>query len=279
MDEYRRANRSMWNERVPIHLKSEFYDLPGFLAGESSLRAFEREDLPDVAGRSLVHLQCHFGLDTLSWARLGARVTGLDFSEPAVEAAREVAQRTGLEAEFVVSDVYDALTALENRRFDIVYTGLGALCWLPDIEGWADVVRGLLAPGGTFYLPEFHPLSDILGDEDFAVERAYFQGGEPERWEGTGSYADLGADTEANVSYEWVHPLSEVIDALLRRGLVLDRFREMDYTLFPRWPFLVHDPAHGRDTYRLPADKPRVPLMYALRFRAPAASTSRDAGA
>lgn len=273
MDEYRRANRDMWDERVPIHVASRFYDLPGFLAGETSLRDFELEDLPDVAGKSLVHLQCHFGLDTLSWARRGARVTGLDFSAPAIEAARDVTARAGLEAEFVVSDVYEAREALEHRRFDIVYTGLGALCWLPDIEGWAEVVRGLVAPGGTFYLAEFHPLSDILADDEFEIERSYFQGAEPQRWDEPGSYADLASATVHNVSYEWTHPVSDVMGALLRRGLRLETFREMDYTLFPRWPFLVHDPGHGRDSYRIPEGRPRLPLMYAMRFRAPEAGS------
>ena len=168
------VNREMWDERVPIHVASELYDVEAFVAGRSSLRPFELAELPDVRGRTLVHPQCHFGEDTLSWARLGARVTGLDFSGPAVEAARELAARCELEAEFVEANVYDAAEALGGRRFDIVYTGLGALNWLPDVERWARVMASLVAPGGCLYLAEFHPFSHVFGDDDFTVEYPYF---------------------------------------------------------------------------------------------------------
>jgi SAM-dependent methyltransferase len=138
-------------------------NLPRFKAGALSLRAHEIADLGDVRDKDLVHLQCHFGKDTLSWARLGARVTGLDFSEPAVKAAVELAREIGVDARFVTADVYDATAALDGRRFDIVYTGVGALCWLPDMERWAKVVCDLLRPGGQLYLFEFHPLRWISG--------------------------------------------------------------------------------------------------------------------
>ena len=139
-------NRAWWDERVPIDVASEFYDVEGFRAGGSSLRPFEVEEVGDVADRSLLHLQCHFGLDTLSWARRGARVSGLDFSQPAIEAARALAADTGLDAEFSVADVYDAPAVLGGRRFDVVYTGIGAINWLPDMERWARVVAELLEP-------------------------------------------------------------------------------------------------------------------------------------
>lgn len=261
------ANRRMWDERVPIHVAGPFYDVESFRRGRMSLQPFELEDVGDVAGRDLVHLQCHFGLDTLSWARLGARVTGLDFSAPAVAAARQLAADLGLDATFVEGNVYDA-PALLGRAYDIVYTGLGALCWLPDIERWADVIAALVAPGGIAYIAEFHPLTDILADHDLTIVRPYFQGPEPTVWDESGTYADLGATTRHNRSYEWTHPVSRVIDGLIRRGLVLERFREHDYTLFPRWPFLRRE---GHDTYRLPADMPSLPLMYSARFRRPSA--------
>lgn len=262
--EYFEANRRMWDERVPIHVGSRFYDVEGFRAGASTLRDFELEALGDVTGRSLVHLQCHFGLDSLSWARLGAEVTGLDFSAPAVAAAAGLAEELGLAATFVEGNVYDAPAVL-GRRFDIVYTGLGALCWLPDIESWADVVAALVRPGGTVFVAEFHPLSDILGDDDLTIERPYFQGREPSRWDEGGSYADPEADTRFNVSFEWTQPVSRVIDSLARRGLVLERFEEYDYTLFPRWPILERHPG---EIYRLPAGVPSLPLMYSAKFRA-----------
>ena len=136
------------------------------------------EELGDLSGRTLVHPQCHFGLDTLSLARAGARATGLDFSDPAVAAARELAARTGIQAEFVQANVYDAVDALGGRRFDVVYTGLGAINWLPDIKAWASTMAALLAPGGTFYLAEFHPFSDVFADDDHTRPDSVF----PNNW-------------------------------------------------------------------------------------------------
>lgn len=256
-------NRSWWDERVPLHVASDFYDVDGFKAGANRLRPFELEEVGDVSGRSLVHLQCHFGLDTLSWARLGAQVTGLDFSTPAVEAARSVAAETGLEAEFVNASLYDAETALGGRRFDIVYTGLGALNWLPDSKRWAQVVAQLVAPGGFLYLAEFHPFADVFADEDLTVKYDYFQT-EPFIFDDPGTYADLEAHTEHNRTEEWQHPLGDVVSAVIEAGLTLELLHEHDYTLAPRWPFLEQDGA----AYRFPAGRPRLPLIYSLRARA-----------
>lgn len=264
--DWREANRRHWDERVPIHVAGDFYDVASFRAGGVVLRPFELEDVGDVAGRDLVHLQCHFGLDTLSWARLGASVTGLDFSAPAIQAARELAAEIGVEARFEVGDVYDAPGIL-GRTYDIVYTGLGALVWLPDLARWADVVAALVRPGGMVYVAEFHPITEVFADEDLVVTRPYFDGGVPAVWEVPGTYASEDTDTRHNLCYEWTHPVSAVIDCLLQRGLTLERFREHDHTLFQRWPFLVRA---GRDTYRMPPDKPSLPLMYSVRFRRPA---------
>src|ERR1700712_3265823 len=191
-DEWFEANREMWDERVPIHVGSPLYDVEAFVAGRSSLRAFELAELADVRGRTLVHPQCHFGEDTLSWARLGAQVTGLDFSGPAVVAARELAARCELAAEFVEANVYDAAEALGGRRFEIVYTGLGAINWLPDIERWAKVMASLVAPGGCLYLAEFHPSPHVFGDDDFSLEYSYFHD-EPIDFPTSGTYADPAA--------------------------------------------------------------------------------------
>jgi len=254
-------NRAFWDERVPLHVRSDFYDVDGFLAGACTLRPFEPEELGDVRGRSLVHLQCHFGLDTLSWARRGARVTGLDFSAPAMEAAAGIARRAGLEAEWVCSDVLRADEALGGRRFDVVYTGVGALNWLEDIERWADVVAALLAPGGRLYLVEFHPITEVFGDEGLTVERDYFHEG-PRDWpEEEGSYAELGARTRHNATEEWAHPLGKVVSAIAARGLRIELLHEHGVTLFPRWPMLVRE-AGG--IYRLPPGAPSLPLMYSL---------------
>lgn len=185
------ANRRMWDERVPLHLPSELYDVEGFLAGASRLRPFEQEELGAVEGRRLAHLQCHFGLDTLSWAREGAIVTGLDFSPAAIEAARTLATTTEIDATFTVGDVLEAATILDGP-FDIVYTGTGAICWIDDLARWAREVAALLEPGGTLYLVEFHPLTDIFSDDSLEVTRSCFGSGRPCRDETSGIYADPG---------------------------------------------------------------------------------------
>jgi SAM-dependent methyltransferase len=261
-DDWFEVNREMWDERVPIHVASELYDVEAFVAGCSSLRPFELAELPDVRGRTLVHPQCHFGEDTLSWARMGARVTGLDFSGPAVEAARSLASRCELEAEFVEANVYDASEALGGRRFDIVYTGLGALNWLPDVERWARVMASLVAPGGCLYLAEFHPFTHVFGDDDLSVEYPYFH--EPDRpfeFPNTGDYANPGAETVHNRAFEWNHGLGSVVCAIIGAGFTLEFLHEHDSTLFKRWPFLVGE----RGTFRLPEGMPSLPLIYSLR--------------
>jgi SAM-dependent methyltransferase len=263
--DWRETNRRLWDERVPIHVDSEFYDVEGFLAGASTLRPFEVREVGDVAGATLVHPQCHFGLDTLSWARRGAQVTGLDFSAPAIEAARDLAGRASLDAEFVHADLYDAPEALGGRRFNVVYTGLGAIIWLPDIERWARTMAALLAPGGRFYLTEFHPVTDIFADEDLSVAHPYFIEGAV-TYEEPGTYADLAAPTEHNRSVEWHHGLGEVVSALIAAGLRIEMLREHDHTLFPRWPFLVR---HGA-VWRLPEGTPSLPLMFSVRATLPA---------
>ena len=167
MNEYFEANRRHWDEVVPIHMRSDLYDVDSFKAGKSKLKPVEREELRDVRGKTMLHLQCHFGLDTLSWAREGAIVTGVDFSEPAIEGAKALAAETGIEARFIISDVYSLPDRLEEE-FDIVFTSYGAICWLPDIGRWAQVVTRFLKPGGTFYMVEFHPVCGIF-DNDPAV--------------------------------------------------------------------------------------------------------------
>ena len=264
-DDWYAANRDWWDERAPLHAASEFYGLDEFLADPeaSTLRPFELAEVGDVAGRTLVHPQCHVGLDTLSWARRGAEVTGLDISPAAVAAAADTAARAGLAATFVEANVYDAVEAVGGRAFDIVYTGLGALGWLPDMGRWAQVMAALTAPGGVLYLAEFHPVHSILGDEDLTVTYPWFHD-EPLVFDEPGSYADPEATTTANRTYEWHHGFGEVLTALLDAGFALELFHEHDFTLFPRWPFLVKD---GRDIYRLPPGMPSLPLMYSLRAR------------
>ena len=268
--EHLQANRAMWDERVPIHAGSDLYDVPGFLAGSSRLCDFEFAELGPVAGRSLLHLQCHFGLDTLSWARTGADVTGVDFSEPAIRVARDLAAETGLDARFEVCDVHQAASTLD-RSFEIVYTGRGAICWLPDLRAWAAQIVDLLEPGGRFYMPEFHPFTDVFHDDRLEVTETYFDGGRPYRDETPGTYTDPDAETHHNTCFTWTHPVSDVITTLTRAGLTLESFHEHDFTVFPRFTTLQKAP--DGDVHRFPDGHPRLPLMYSILMRKPDAAT------
>ena len=265
------VNRVWWDERVPIHVGSAFYDVDGFRAGGSSLRPFEVEEAGDIAGKRLLHLQCHFGLDTLSWARAGASVVGLDFSPPAIEAATSLASETGLDAQFVCANVYDSVEALGGERFEIVYTGLGALNWLPDLARWSEIVAELLEPDGFLYLTEFHPFTWVFADETLEIEYDYFHSSEGESFDDgeQGSYADMTAPTRNNATREWAHTISDVVTALLDAGMRLELLHEHDYTLFPRFEHLELDTETlgAGVIYRQPAGTPRLPLMYSLRAR------------
>jgi SAM-dependent methyltransferase len=269
VDERLAPNQEWWDERVAGHIASEFYDVRRFREGGSTLRPFELEEVGDVSGKRLAHLQCHFGLDSMSWAREGASVAGLDFSGPAVEAANQLAQETGLDARFVQADVHDAVAALGNERFDIVYTGLGALNWLPDLPRWASVVAELLKPDGFLYLSEFHPFTWIFGDHEAVIELDYFFNPAGEHFgDGEqGSYADLAVPTRNNSTIEWAHTLSDVVSAVLGASLRLELLHEHDYTLFPRFPHLIEDRDYlsAGVVYRQPEGQPRLPLMYSLR--------------
>lgn len=264
--EGRAANRARWDESAPLHASSALYDLDGFRAGRDDIRPFEHGEIGPVAGRDLVHLQCHLGTDTLSWSRHGARVTGLDFSANAIGIARQLAADCGLEARFVCADVYDAVEALGGARFDIVYTGIGALCWLSDVHRWAEVVAELLRPGGVLYLVEIHPIVNGVVGDGRTISQDIIGAGY-ERWEQKGgTYAVPGAEMDNTVTYERAHALSEVVTAVLDAGLTLELLHEQTCTNAP-WPWAEL----GDDgLYRLPAGWPRFPLTYSLRARRPA---------
>jgi 2-polyprenyl-3-methyl-5-hydroxy-6-metoxy-1,4-benzoquinol methylase len=259
------ANKARWDEAVAHHLGSDFYDLAGFRAGRDYIRPFELFEVGAVNGLDLVHLQCHLGTDTLSWARHGARVVGLDFSLAAIDAARQLAEESGVAGEFVCADVYDALEALGARTFDVVYTGIGALGWLPELDKWAHVVAGLLRPGAVLYLVEIHPIvSGVVGDGR-TIDQDIFEA-DYTRWdEPGGTYAAPDAVLTNTASYERVHSLSEVISAVLKAGLTLELLHEQSYTN-ACWPWTVK----GDDGfYRLPVGWPKYPLTYSLRARRP----------
>jgi len=259
----RAANLARWDEAAPLHAASETYDLAGFRAGRDDIRPFEISELGPVSGLDLIHLQCHLGTDTLSWARRGARVVGLDFSPAAIAIATQLAADCGLAAEFVCADVYDALKAVGERQFDIVYTGMGALGWLPDLGAWAQVAAGLLRPGGVLYLVEIHTIVVSVVNDGRTIGQDIFQA-EYVAWdEPGGTYAAPDASFANTVSFERGHALSDAITAVLDTGLVLELFHEHSYTNAP-WPWSVR----GDDGfYRLPAGWPKFPLTYSLRAR------------
>ncbi|HEV2762527.1 MAG TPA: class I SAM-dependent methyltransferase, partial [Pyrinomonadaceae bacterium] len=233
-EDYFKANRTLWDASTAIHERSAFYDVPGFKAGKSSLKPVELEEVGDVRGKSLLHLQCHFGLDTLSWARLGARVTGVDFSPEAVRLARSLAAELNLEARFVLSNVYDLPAAL-GEQFDVVFTSYGVLCWLPDLARWAQTVAHFLKPGGTFYAVEFHPVALTLDDEGRPFKYPYFHSPEPLNFEGAGDYADRAADFP-HASYEWFHPLGDIVTSLINAGLRIEFLHEFPFSSYATWP-------------------------------------------
>lgn len=256
------TNRLHWDERVPINVASSFYDVAGFRAGDDDLDRYQLDEVGDVTGLDLVHLQCHVGLDTLAWARRGARVTGLDFSASAIDAATRIAAEVGLaeRAHFVAADALDAAQALGEHRFDVVYTGNGALMWLPDIDRWARTVASLLRPSGRLYLAEFHPLTDVLDDEGGATAaRDYFARG-ARSYESPGSYADWTAETTHDTAVEWHHTLGDVLSAVAAAGLRIEFVHEHDSIPFQRYGALV--PHNNR--FRYPEGTASLPLMYSL---------------
>jgi len=271
LDDYLKANLASWDEAVAVHVGSEFYDVAGFKAGRTSLGEIELEELGPFVGEgtSLLHLQCHFGLDTLSWARRGAVVTGADFSGEAIRTARALAAEVGLSARasFVQSDVEHLPDALAGR-FDVVFTSWGALIWLGDLERWAEVVAHFLKPGGTFFIAEFHPYAFLLAEDStpdsLRIGYPYFMYGVPQRFDEDGDYADPEAKQEHTVTFEWLHGFAEIIDPLLQRGLRLDSFRELPYTI-PGLPFSFLE-KDERGMLRVKRHHDDFPLTFTLRM-------------
>lgn len=261
------ANRANWDARAPIHVASAFYGLDGSRPAESWFADYEWDDLGDLRGAELLHLQCHLGTETLAFAAKGARVTGLDFSGESIARARALAEERGLEIDYVRADVHDARAVLRGE-FDIVYTGKGSLCYLPDLDRWAAVVHDLLKPGGSLYVVEFHPLLYSLGvvpidgSEELTLRADYLAGRGPDERDATRTYTDGPALAGATVSYEWRHGLGEVVTALTGAGLRIDRVREDHRLPWPRWSTMRPGPDGW---FALPADAPRIPLFYAVK--------------
>ena len=270
MDDFRRSNQALWDEWTRINAASHMYDLDGFKAGRCSLKALELEEVGDVQGKSLLHLQCHFGLDTLSWARRGARVTGVDFSPEAVRLAQSLSAEqpkvTEVPARFVCSDIY-ALPEQLTEQFDIVFTSYGVLTWLSDLPRWAQIAASYVKPGGVFYIAEFHPFAMVFSDSAQStaqaplVEYPYFDDGVI-ACSVQGSYADQAALTKSTTSYEWSYPLGEVVSQLIAAGLRIQFLHEWPFACYPMFHYLVED-AGG--LWRLPDGVKSLPLQFSIR--------------
>lgn len=269
-----RSNEANWDSRTPVHLASAFYGLDGSRSAFDWFASFEWSDLGDLSGREVLHLQCHLGTETHAFALKGAKSTvGLDFSTESVEQARRIASEVGVDIEYVRADVHNAPEALDGRRFDVVYTGKGALCYLPDLPRWAGIVTDLLRPGGMLYVTEFHPLLNSLGPaprpdegQELLLRNDYLPGRGAVERDATYTYTDGPAVRGTTVSFEWMHGLGDVVNAVVGAGMTVRNLRETDALPWRRWESMVRDD-HG--WWRLPDGAPRIPLLYALCATAP----------
>jgi SAM-dependent methyltransferase len=266
-------NQALWDEWTAIHETSAFYDLDSFREGGIRIRPYELEDIGPVVDQSLLHLQCHFGIDTLSWARLGARVTGADFSPAAIELASRLAIELGFpDARFVRSTIDDLPNVL-IEQFDIVYTSRGVLGWLPNIRDWARVVAHFVKPGGRFYITEIHPVAQVFEDEgvepgELRLRYPYWEHHDPLSFAVQGSYADPTAPMTATVEHGWDHGLGEIVTALIEAGLEIRSLREYPFVDWPV-PFLVEA---DDGTWRLPPGSAgELPLFFSILAMKPAA--------
>lgn len=261
------VNRANWDERVPVHAASEDYGLRRFREDSAYLSDVVRFDVPrlgDIRGLRAVHLQCHIGTDTVSLARLGARTTGLDFSEPAIDVARGLAADLGQDTDFVIGEVYDAPGLLGRERFDLVFTGIGALCWLPDIGRWAEVVAQLLAPGGRLFIREGHPVLwalDYEASDRIVIDYPYFQTEAPLVESEEQTYVVTDSLLENATTHTWNHGLGEIVTSLLDQGLRIVQLVEHDSVPWEAMP--AHMVKRGPEWVL--AERPeRVPLTYTL---------------
>lgn len=255
---YQSTNRDAWNKRVAAHLTSEFYDLEGWKAGKTSLNDIELELLGDVAGKSILHLQCHFGQDSLSLARMGANVVGVDLSDTAIAAARKLNEELGLNAEFVESDVLELIGKLD-RQFDIVFTSYGTIGWLPDLSQWAATIAHYLKPGGKLVFVEFHPVVWMFDNAFEKIEYSYFQDSAIIETT-TGTYADRDAGFE-KTEMSWNHGLAEVFHALENHRLILKRFDEFNYSPYNCFSGMKE---LGERKFIIEKHGSKLPLVYSL---------------
>jgi len=257
-EDYIDVNKRLWNERTRVHLNSEFYNVEAFLKGKSSLNDIELALLGNVSGKSILHLQCHFGQDTLSLARMGAEVTGVDLSDEAIAAAVRLAKQVAADATFICCNIYELPDHLD-RQFDIVFSSYGTIGWLPDLKKWAALIARYLKPGGMFVFAEFHPVVWMFDNSLDYVQYPYFNKEAIVEYE-QGTYADKDAPIQLE-SVGWNHSLDEVLQCLLDEGLQLKKFREYDYSPYNIFPGMV-EVSTGR--FMVEKIKGMLPLAYAL---------------
>lgn len=259
-DTFFEANKQLWNDKTEVHVQSEFYDMPTFRKGISSLKSIELEQLGSIDGQQLLHLQCHFGQDSLSLARMGANVTGVDISDKAIRQARQLSEELQTPARFICCNLYDLSSHLKEEVFDLIFTSYGALPWLPDLKPWAALIARHLKPGGTLHLVEFHPVVWMFDNFFESVAYSYFNKHVIEE-DIEGTYADYEAPIKGK-SFSWNHDLGEVLGALLEAGLEIRAFRELDYSPYPCFPKVV-EIAPGR--FQIPGLEGKIPMVYALK--------------
>jgi 2-polyprenyl-3-methyl-5-hydroxy-6-metoxy-1,4-benzoquinol methylase len=258
-DQYFEANKFLWNQRTIVHKDSDFYGLAEFKKGESVLTSIELSELGDVKGKSLLHLQCHFGMDTLDWARRGAIVTGIDLSDTAIEEAKKLNDELGLNAKFVCCNVYDTSSHVKEQ-FDIVFTSYGTIGWLPDLDKWAAVITGRLKPGGLFYIAEFHPMVWMF-DDDFTHIKYSYENREVIITENQGTYTDRDADIKGK-EYSWNHSIGEVLNALIKAGLKIASLNEFMYSPYPCFRNVIE---FEKGKWHIKGLEEKIPMVYSVK--------------
>lgn len=259
--DYKEINRKLWNDKVDVHVASDFYDVNTFIGGKQVLNTTELDLLGDVAGKSILHLQCHFGQDSIELSRMGAKVTGVDLSDKSIEKAKWLADQCNTDTQFVCCDVYDAPQHIEEQ-FDIVFTSYGTVGWLPDMNKWAHVIAHFLKPGGTFVFAEFHPVVWMMDYEFSKIEYGYFNTGAiVEEMEGT--YTDRNASIK-NTEVSWNHSISEVVESLLQSGIRLESMKEFDYSPYNCFRNTVE---LAPNKFQIKGLEGKLPMVYALKGR------------
>ena len=268
MKEYIKTNRKRWDELADIHFTSEFYNVNEFKKGGISISNLEIKEVGDVKGKELLHLQCHFGKDTLSWARLGAKVTGVDFSSRAIELAQQLSGEIGIEANFIHSDVSKLdVTSLKPHSFDIIFTSHGAIYWLYDLNEWAKIISYFLKPNGIFYIADSHPTGNMFDDEcedDLIVRYPYFHEEKPLEFDFDGSYASGKAKLLNKKEYVWIHDMGYIVNSLINAGLRIEFIHEYPFVSWKMFPFLEEKEVGW---WHLPNRFQKIPLTFTLRAR------------